>query len=151
MKGKLICACVTVFALFLSAPAGAQTPPYFLLSWGSNGSGPGQFNNPFGVAVDSLGNVYVTDYGNHRVQKFTSAGVFLAEWGSLGSGDGDFSYPQGIAFDSRDNVYVSEGGNHRIQKFTSAGTFLDKWGSLGSGNGQFLYPVGIAVDGRLEG
>ncbi len=62
----------------------------FINSWGSTGSGNGQFLDPIGIAVDGDGNVYVTDWGNNRVQKFTSDGAFLTKWGSPGSGDGQF-------------------------------------------------------------
>jgi hypothetical protein len=44
----------------------------FLLAWGSEGSGNGQFNLPHGVAVDAAGNLYVADNFNHRIQKFTT-------------------------------------------------------------------------------
>ncbi|GAF84493.1 unnamed protein product, partial [marine sediment metagenome] len=62
----------------------------FVLKWGSEGSGDGQFDGISGVAVDSSGNVYVADNENHRIQKFTSDGAFLIKWGSQGSGDGQF-------------------------------------------------------------
>ncbi|MBI5195589.1 MAG: hypothetical protein HZA10_04635, partial [Nitrospirae bacterium] len=84
---------------------------------GSYGSGDGQFWYPESVTVDSLGNVYVTDFYNHRIQKFTSDGVFITKWGSYGSGDGQFNNPSGVAVDSSGNVYVTELGNNRIQKF----------------------------------
>lgn len=89
----------------------------FLTKWGSNGNGDGQFSFPSGLAVDSLGNVYVADTGNHRIQKFDASGNFLAKWGSEGNGDGQFSNPAGVAVDSLGNVYVADTGNHRIQKF----------------------------------
>jgi DNA-binding beta-propeller fold protein YncE len=85
--------------------------------WGSVGSGDGQFSNPAGVATDAAGNVYVADFGNHRIQKFTGTGVYLTQWGSFGSGDGQFSTPRGVATDVDGNVYVADQGNHRIQKF----------------------------------
>ena len=110
------------------------------------GSGNGQFNNPPDVAVDASGNVYVTDYFNNRVQKFTSAGIYITQWGSPGSGIGQFNGPHGIAVDSSGNVYVAEEGGNRVQVFTSAGTYLSQFGSFGSGNGQFDHAEGIVVD-----
>ncbi len=112
--------------------------------WGSPGSGDGQLNGPMGVAVDSLGYVYVADNGNSRIQKFSNNGVFVAKWGSSGSGDGQFSFMRGVAVDSQGYVYVADSG--RIQKFTSEGAFVTKWGSSGSGDGQFLSVQDVAVD-----
>jgi len=113
---------------------------------GISGSGDGQFDAPFGIAVDSMKNIYVADLGNNRIQVFNSAGIFLFEFGSLGGGDGQFDDPSGIAVDSMKNIYVADFGNHRIQVFNSAGNFLFEFGSLGGGDGQFFLPSGIAVD-----
>ena len=119
----------------------------FITKWGRYGPADGQFYYPYGIAVESYGNVYVADTSNHRIQKFTSNGSFLTKWGNQGTGDGQFNGPHGIAVDSSGNVYVADRINHRIQKFTSNGSFLTKWGSSGTGDGQFFYPGGIAVDG----
>lgn len=133
--------------LAFPAPAsGAEAPPPFLRKWGSWGSGDGQFKNPYGVAVDASGNVYVVDTGNPRIQKFSSSGAFLAKWGSSGSGDGQFEIPYGVAVDAWGKVYVVDTGNPRIQKFSNSGAFLAKWGSWGNGDGQFNYPSGVAVN-----
>jgi hypothetical protein len=118
----------------------------FLTKWGAFGSGDGQFTYPFGVAVDTSGNVDVADVSNHRIQKFTSSGTFLTKWGASGSGDGQFANPSGVAVDTSGNVYVADVSNRRIQKFTSSGTFLTKWGAFGSGDGQFDNAYGVAVD-----
>lgn len=52
--------------------------------WGSAGTGPGQFHQPHGIAVDSDGVVYVADRQNGRLQRFDSTGRFLGEWANLG-------------------------------------------------------------------
>ena len=51
---------------------------------------PWYFHSPVAVGIDSSGNVYVVDYWNHRIQKFTSDGTFLTKWGTFGTGDGEF-------------------------------------------------------------
>jgi len=118
----------------------------FITKWGSKGSGDGEFWVLGGVAVNSAGNVYVTDPGNKRIQKFDSNSKFITKWGSNGTGDGQFSVPNGIAVDPSGNVYVTDYNNNRVQKFDSNGKFITKWGSKGSGDGQFLNPRGVAVD-----
>jgi NHL repeat len=131
----------------------------FLKMWGQHGDGDGQFifqvaPDHFGaVAVDSSGNVYVTDY-NSRVQKFDSNGKFLMKWGTAGDDDGQFAVHShmSIAVDASGNVYVSDTNNYCIQKFDANGKFLLKWGDNGNRNGQFGSstdwngPEGIAVD-----
>ena len=126
--------------------ASVAAPPSFLFKWGSVGNGDGQFSAPDGIAIDSSGNVYVADTGNHRIQKFTSSGQFITKWGSLGNSDGQFYSPHGVAVDSSGNVYVVDTSNHRIQKFTSSGQFITKWGSFGDDDGQFNNPYDLAVD-----
>src|SRR4029079_6735366 len=70
-----------------------------------------------GLALDALGNVYVTDTTNDRVQKFDPQGNFLASWGVTGTGDGEFDFPYGIAITPAGDVYVSELAGQRIQRF----------------------------------
>ena len=69
----------------------------FIKSWGSMGTGDGQFNVPVSVIIDSKGNIIVNERGNARVQKFDSKGNFLLKFGSEGSGDGQFSHVEHIA------------------------------------------------------
>jgi tripartite motif-containing protein 71 len=123
----------------------------FLGTWGSQGSGDGQFSNPSDVAVAPDGTVYVADTGNRRIQRFSATGAFLGTWGSSGSGDGQFSNPSGVAVAPDGTVYVADGGNHRIQRFSASGTFLGMWGSQGSADGQFSNPsdVAVAPDGTV--
>jgi DNA-binding beta-propeller fold protein YncE len=76
-------------------------------------------DNPTGVAVDGGGNIYVADWCNHRIQKFTGDGTYLTQWGSYGSGNGQLNYPYDVAVDASGNVYVADTNNQRIQKFGS--------------------------------
>jgi hypothetical protein len=89
-----------------------------ITTWGPFGSSEGQFEQASGVALDSTGNVYVTDIQTNDVQEFTSGGgVTLALWGLPGSGPGDFNEPTGVAIDSSNNIYVADYGNSRIEKY----------------------------------
>ncbi len=140
-------------AVMLLSPqtVSAQTPPPFLVAWGTPGSGPGQFgDDPLGIAVDHAGNVYVGDSGNNRVQKFTSTGVYLTEWGAFGTGDGQFTGYLTVAVDDSNNIYVADFLSERVQKFTDVGVYLMQWGGPSTGfpgePGKFDTLAGIAVD-----
>ncbi len=114
--------------------------------FGGYGTGDGQFDTIWGMAIDSSGNIYASDWGNSRVQKFDNNGVFLMAWGSSGSGDGQFNVPAGIEINASGNVYVADSYNHRIQIFDSSGNFLSKYGSVGSADGAFNRPIDVAFD-----
>ena len=66
------------------------------------------------IAVDSIGNVYVADTANNRIQKFDSNGKLITKWGTEGSGQGQFKRPKG-SVDDNGNVYVADTGDNRIQ------------------------------------
>ncbi len=98
-----------------------------LQTWGSTGTGNGQFGVIRDLAIDQQGNIYVSDQTNNCIQKFTSAGVFVIKWGSAGTGNGQFNSPLFLDVDGNGNVYVRDYNNNRIQKFTSAGVFISQW------------------------
>ena len=79
------------------------------------------FYMPAGMALDSRGNLYILDTGNHRVQKFSPEGKYIASFGRQGQGPGDFSYPDSIDIDGEDMVWVSDPNNQRIQVLTPEG------------------------------
>ena len=115
-------------------------------SFGSQGSGNEQLQNPLDVAFDSTGLVYIADFGNHCIKVFIEEGQFLRKFGTKGTGDGELYHPYSIAIDSSNVVYVAERDNHRVSMFTCQGQFLRSFGSRGSEPGQFNEPFGIAVD-----
>jgi RHS repeat-associated protein len=112
---------------------------------GQSGSGEGQFTTPTGIAIDTAGNVYVTDSGNDRIEKFSAEGAYLAQYGSAGSGIEQFKDPTGITYDDGD-LYVIDSENDRVEQLTEAGEYVAQWGSQGTGNGQFTKPSYIAAN-----
>lgn len=128
-------------------PALAMAAPEpSIIEWGDLGVHEGQFDMPVGVAVGGT-HVYVTDFGNNRIQKFTRDGAYVSQWGTPGSAAGEFRGPCGIAVDARGEVYVTDFYNHRVQKFTPEGELLAQWGAEGSDAALFRGPAAIAIDG----
>ena len=118
----------------------------YLNQWGSFGiADGGYFSHPQFLAVDEDGNLYASDLGNKRVQKFSSDGNYTLEWGKSGTLPGEFHYPSGIAV-SNDTVFVADRDLNRIQKFTPDGEFIAEWGTKGTSDGQFFFPNGVAVN-----
>lgn len=122
--------------------------------WGGVGFGDGEFNSPYGIAVDpASGDLYIGDRTNQRIQRITRTGTFVMKWGGLGTGPGEFNGPVGVAADASGHVYVTDHGNNRVQKFRVSNTgsgwearHLATWGGPGGGEGQFNGPFGITHD-----
>lgn len=122
---------------------------------------PAKFNEPFGVAVDNAGTVYVTDANNGAIRKISPTGVVTTLAGGNGAGFADgtgaaakFHEPHGIAVDSSGNVYVADYENNIVRKVSPAGVVTTLAGTAntpGSAEGQgaaarFMSLHGIAVD-----
>jgi DNA-binding beta-propeller fold protein YncE len=88
---------------------------------GSPGTGNGQFNNPFELAIDSEDKLYVVDNDNNRVQVFDSTGKYLTQFGNSGAGHERLQDPVGIAVNSLGDVYVADGRDSDIHVFTPIG------------------------------
>ena len=181
-------------SLVVTVPKGAGTGPVKVVAGSKNGIGPtfnyvytvtvstlagiafqpgsvngavtvAQFNNPYGVAVDAQGNVYVADYYNSLIRKITAAGIVSTLSGvsaKAGYVDGgpstaEFNGPSGIAVDGQGNVYVGDVNNNAIRFVSPTGQVSTLAGSSaglagyfdGSGSAaEFAYPYGLALYGQ---
>jgi len=120
---------------------------------GVSGSDDNHFDDPWGVAIDGNGNIYVADSENHRVQKCTLSGssgtcsTFAGQTGVAGDSFSLLAHPLSVAADSTGRVYVADEWNNRVQVFDDTGAYLTtiggKWGFI---TGDMRSPSGIVVD-----
>ena len=118
-------------------------------TYGGYGNARGQLNLPLAVAVTKSKpySMYVSDSGNHRIQKITLTGTFQSTFGEQGNQPGQFNSPEGIAVLSSDKIYVADRGNHRIQVFRQSNNKLAHvFGKLGTKPGELNSPRDVAID-----
>ena len=146
MKPFVIFPLVLSFSLLASCAwfPEAKEPPYALVkSWGEKGSGPGQFDEPTGIAVAGE-EVFVSDARNGRILVFDFDGNYRRQIGQPGEGPGQLGRPMNLEI-SADRLYVADYWNDRILIYDLSGAFQRGIGERGAGPGQFKEPGGVAV------
>jgi hypothetical protein len=121
----------------------------FLSTFGTLGSGEGQFDTPQGLVLDPVGRVIVADQGNNRLQVLSLEGQ---TFGYLDSYVAGFNAPTGVAVDSRGYLAVADTGNNRVVVLTLDGEFVAEYTAPNDGySGSFHAPRGVAIqaDGDL--
>ncbi|HKQ37771.1 MAG TPA: 6-bladed beta-propeller [Verrucomicrobiae bacterium] len=144
-------------------PAGALA-----FQWGHHGTNRGELALPRSVAINSRGEIFVSEYGvTERVQCFKiRQGVsdpgqglklpadpslvmeirWVRQFGSVGTGRGEFNRAEGLGIDAQDRIYVADSCNHRIQIFSPEGQFISAYGKPGAAPGEMSYPYDVRVD-----
>lgn len=121
-------------------------------SFGSFGEEPGQFRLPTDVAVNSAGEIYVSEYGgNDRINKFTSDWRFIAGFGGRDSGAARLERPQCLRIAADQSIWTCDSCHHRVCHFSPTGELLGAFGKEGNGPGEFSFPynVDLLSDGSL--
>ncbi|GAB4029185.1 NHL domain-containing protein [Spirosoma gilvum] len=136
------------------------------INYGGDG-GPAtlaSLSNPFGLAVDASGNLYIADQQNQRIRKISASGIITTVVGNGAygfSGDGglatgaSLANAAGIAIDGSGNLFIADQGNNRIRKITPAGSITTVAGNgtaaFGGDGGAAIaaklnFPAGVAID-----
>jgi sugar lactone lactonase YvrE len=137
--------------------------------WGTHGTNRGELAFPRSVAVNSRGEILVSEYGvTERVQCFVlgstgdppvpsgdspdgpraSRPTLVHHFGGDGTAPGEFNRAEGLGIDAQDRIYVADSCNHRIQIFSADGQFLATYGKPGSAPGEMSYPYDVRVDAQ---
>ena len=101
-----------------------------MTSWGTSGTGPGQFDTPHSIVVDQAGLIYVADRQNRRVQIFDGGGKYIKEWAYKG-------LPCGLYIASDQQVYMATGFAGEILRLDKNGKAIGATGQPGNGLGEF--------------
>ena len=117
-----------------------------VMSIGRQGTNPGEFRKPWGVAVNERDEIAIADLGNNRIQVLSSEGGIIRSFGKAGSDDGEFKGPCDVTWGGKGEIIVSDSGNHRIQLFSGAGEFIKAFGREGNLDGDLCFPHGVTTD-----
>lgn len=119
----------------------------YLMEWGGKGSGPGQFNLPHGIVLDSRGQLVVCDRSNARLQVFDQTGKFIAEWKGI-----EIGRPYGVSVAPNGHIFAIDGGDQsgprdhgKVTELDADGKVVSTFGSYGKAPGQFEIGHDIAV------
>lgn len=109
---------------------------------GTQGSNPGQLQEPRQLVITPFDTMLVSDFRNFRIQEFSLDGVVLNTWGHKGDQPGEFNDPTAAVMDSKRNLFVADTWNHRIQRYDAA---THEWNASWA-KGDYYAPRGIAID-----
>ncbi|MCB1208431.1 MAG: hypothetical protein KDK97_03840 [Verrucomicrobiales bacterium] len=137
---------IAVFTSLTAAATPYQIAAEWVGCWGQEGTAPGEFHIPIGIAISDEDRIFVTDHYNNRVQSFDGEGRLLSHFPVLPN-------PGGIAV-HEDRLYIahfpSASTPDRVSVYSLEGTFIREWGSSGAGKGQLDFAGGLAISAGGE-
>jgi len=116
------------------------------------GAAADQLNYPTGLFVDSIGNVFVADFSNHRVQKWipgADSGITVAGGNGKGNAANQLAFPEGIFIDKNKNLFVADFDNGRVQEWAlgaDSGITVAGGNGVGAAANQLVNPCGVYID-----
>ncbi len=115
-------------------------------SIGGFGWSAGSFDKPTGIATDGI-NLYVSDYGNHRIQRFDRNLNYLSSFSTRDTSDvvSRFGYPLDVALSELGDLFILDGENLRILKFNPQNFFERSFGDINAGKGKLQNPIRLVV------
>ena len=83
-----------------------------------------QFDHPWGITIDNNNNIYVADWKNHRIQKFTDTGEYISTIGTPGNSSGELNMPSDVAVDKDGDIYVTDWWNSKLEVYDKDGDHI---------------------------
>ena len=119
----------------------------FLMTWGTKGNGPGQFDLPHSIDIDAQRRVYVADRSNSRIQIFDENGKYLNEWDNIRP---PYHIMMTTGTQRQPNLWVADGVTNKFLKYDLNGKLLYSWGTYGSFPGAFwgVHQFSVDSDGQ---
>jgi DNA-binding beta-propeller fold protein YncE len=116
----------------------------FLMTWGTKGTGPGQFDLPHSIDIDAKRRVYVADRSNSRIQIFDENGKYLDQWDNIRS-------PYHILITADQHLWVADGVTNKFLEYDLNGKLLYSWGTYGTFPSAFwgVHQFSVDSDGNL--
>lgn len=123
-----------------------DTDGNFVAQVGTNGFTLGQFNEPVGLALDPVGNIYVAEAWSERIQAISNDLIPLNEWRVHAWDGNSLDNKPYIAIDSNSRIYTSDPEGHQVLIFNQIGEYLGRFGRFGNDLSTFDLPTGLTVD-----
>jgi DNA-binding beta-propeller fold protein YncE len=117
----------------------------YLMTWGTKGKGPGQFDLPHAIDIDAQRRVYVADRSNSRIQIFDENGKYLSEWDNIRQ-PYHIMVTSGGGNDNNQYLWVADGVSNKFLKYDLNGHLLYSWGTYGSFPGAFWGVHQFSID-----